>query len=75
MNGWDSFLYGSIYSAALLLSVLGVGFTAILPGIDRWSRRFFLSYFIVFLRLGLSAYVEVFLYYNSAPSAALYNAR
>ena len=72
MNGWDSFLYGSIYSTALLLSVLGVGFTAILPSIDRWSRRFFLTYFIVFQALGLSAYVDVFLYYNSAPRAVLY---
>ena len=72
MNDLEVFLYGSIYGVTLLLSVLGIGFTAILPGIDRWSRRFFLCYFIVFLLLGLSAYVDVFLYYNSAPRAALY---
>ena len=35
--------------AALLLSVMGLWFTIIIPGISRWNRRFFLSYFLVFL--------------------------
>lgn len=44
---WIDAFYFSMISAALLLSLLGLWVTVIVPGIDRWNRRFFLSYFIV----------------------------
>ena len=46
MNGWIDFLYAFLYGALLLLSVLGLWLTAIMPGIDRWSKRFFQCFFI-----------------------------
>ena len=49
MIGWTEVFYVSIISAALLLCVLGLWFTAIIPGIDRWSKRFFQAYFSVFI--------------------------
>ena len=51
MDRWLEIFYFSILSSTLLLSLLGVWFTAIIPGIDRWSKRFFLRYFIVFIPL------------------------
>ena len=47
--GWSDVFYFSIVSAAMLLSALGLWFTAIIPGIDRWSKRFFTRYFSVFM--------------------------
>ena len=47
MNVCADFFYFFIIGAALLLSVLGLWFTAIIPGFDRWSKRFFMLYFIV----------------------------
>ena len=49
MIHWSDIFYFSIISAVLLLSVLGLWFTVIVPGIGRWNKRFFLSYFIVFM--------------------------
>ncbi len=49
MSSLSDLFYFSILVSTLLLSVLGLWFTAAIPGIDRWSKRFFLSYFIVFL--------------------------
>ena len=49
MNGWIGNSYFFTGGAMLLLSVLGLWFVAVLPGIDRWSRNFFLSYFIVLM--------------------------
>ena len=49
MNGWIDFFYFFICGAALLLSVLALWFTAIMPGIDRWSKRFFLLFFTVLM--------------------------
>ena len=67
MNGWNDSFYYFITGASLLLSVMGLWFTAILPGLDRWSRRFFLSYFIIFLLGCLSGIAEVVLQYYIVP--------
>ena len=43
MNVWTNYVSFSISGAGLLLSVVGLWFTTIMPGSDRWSKRFFLS--------------------------------
>ena len=48
MSSWSDFFYVFIFGAALLLSALGMYFTAVIPGIDRWSKKFFFGYFTVF---------------------------
>ena len=67
----DAFFY-FITGAALLLSVMGLWFTALIPGIDRWSKRFFLLYFFVLLISCLSALVEMTLFYSPVSSVAIY---
>ena len=66
MNIWIDFFYFFLNGGALLLSVLGLCFTAVIPGIDRWSKHFFLCYFIVILLCCLSGLIELVpLYYPS----------
>ena len=48
-----------LIGASLLLSVMGLWFTFVIPGIDRWSRRFFLSYFAIFMLCCLSGVAEI----------------
>ena len=38
---------------------MGLWFTVMIPGLDRWSRRFFMSIFIVFLLCCLSGILEM----------------
>ena len=45
MSDQTSFAYGLYYGSALLLMGMGLCFTFILPGIDRWSKRFFAVFF------------------------------
>ena len=59
----------SLFSAALLLSMMGLWFTVIIPGIDRWSRRFFQCYFIVFLLCFMLGLVEMAFQYTIVPGA------
>ena len=48
MNVWT--LYVAICSAALVLMGLGLVLAVFIPGIDRWSKRFFITFFsILFL--------------------------
>ena len=58
--------------AALLLCVLGLWFAAIMPGIDRWNKRFSLIYFVILLLCCLSGLFEIIVYYTSVSSWAMY---
>ena len=69
MNHWIESLDFSAFGAALLLGAIGLWFTVVISGIDRWSRRFFLSYFSVFLLCCMSSIVEVFFQYCAVPRA------
>ena len=72
MNDWINSFYFFIIGAALLLSVLGLWFTAILPGIDHWSRRFFRNYFIILFAACLFGLIEMSFLFYSPPRAAVY---
>ncbi len=72
MSRWSEVFYFSIISAALLLSVVGLWFTAVMPGIDRWGKRFFLRYFIVLMVCCFSGFIELILYHYPVPYAAIY---
>ena len=71
MSDWSSYLLFSIISAVLMLSLLVIWFSTVIPGMDRWSRRFFRSYFIVFILCCLSSIAEVAFYYYHAPGIAI----
>ena len=51
--------YFALIGASLLLSVMGLWFTFVIPGLDRWSRRFFLNYFAIFMLCCLSGAAEI----------------
>ncbi|HAM14292.1 MAG TPA: hypothetical protein DCP91_00200, partial [Eggerthellaceae bacterium] len=56
MSGdWLATLHASLISAMLLLGVVGFVLSASVPGMDRWSKRFFTVFFaIVVLGAGTS---------------------
>ena len=58
MNVGSEFFYFIIFGALMLLCALGLWFTTIIPGIDRWSRRFFQSYFVIFIFCCISGFME-----------------
>ena len=67
-----SIFYFSFFGAALLLSVMGVWFTAVIPGLDRWSKRFFLCYFVAFLLCCLSSMLELIPLFFPISKGAFY---
>ena len=72
MNVWSNYLWVSIVSAALMLSMIVIWFSTVIPGMDRWSRRFFRSYFMVFILCCLFSLVEAAFYQYHAPVIAIY---
>ena len=67
----DTF-YFSITSAALVLSVMGLLFTIAMPEFDRWSKRFFQYYFLVFILCCLISFADLLLFGYPIPRAAAY---
>ena len=72
MSDWTEIFYFSIFGAALLLSVLGVWFTAVIPGLDRWSKRFFHCYFIAIILCCISSLFESIPLFFPISNAAFY---
>ena len=66
-------VYFSILGAALLLSLLGMCFVALIPGLDRWSKRFFLAYFVVILLSCLSCSADLMLYKDPIPKTVYFS--
>ena len=58
MSSWLYIFYISFFAAALLLSAIGVWFTVVIPGLDRWNKSFFLIYFSAFILCCFSALAE-----------------
>ena len=69
MKNWIYSFDFSIFGAAFLLCIMGLWFTVVIPGIDRWSKRFFMGYFFVFMLCCLSCIAEVLLQYYTVPKA------
>ena len=62
----------TLCGAGLLLRIIGLWFSVVIPGINRWSKRFFLSYFLVFLLCCLSGFIEMVIQSYSVPGSVLY---
>ena len=67
MMDWSDFLYTQITSAALVASMLGLLLAAVMPGLDRWSRRFFLALFSLLVAFSAVGVAESVLYAGFQP--------
>ena len=70
--GWSDIFYFSIISVALVLNVMGLWFTAVMPGMDYWSKHFFRIYFIILMGCILSSLIAIVLHYFPVSSVVIY---
>ena len=71
MKSWSDFFYYFIIGTTLLLSMLGLWFTTIIPGIDSWNKRFFRRFFIVLMLNVGAVLADIALRFYSAPSTVI----
>lgn len=69
----DAYFIYFIIGAALLLSLFGLWFIAIMPGVDHWSKRFFRSLFIILVLLSLFGFIETLTYSYKVPIWSLHS--
>ena len=58
MNDWLVLIAFCLIGAMLALTALGLGISAIMPGTDRWNRRFFMSLFATIMLLMVSLLID-----------------
>jgi len=58
MTDWLTLIAFSLIGAMLALTALGLGIAAIMPGTDRWNRRFFMSLFATIMLLMVSLLID-----------------
>ena len=63
MIGWEIF-YSFTCGAMLVMSVLGLESAFVTPSLDRWSKRFFVTFFAVLALGSLTFFLEVAAYLN-----------
>jgi len=68
---WNEFFYYFVIWATLMLSTLGLWFTAIMPGIDGWSKRFFRSFFVVLISSDCTVLIDSVMRAYLAPITAI----
>ena len=66
------YFYVFILAAALLISLLGLWFTVVIPGLDHWNKRFFCAYFFDIMLCCLCSIIERAFYFYSVPFGAIY---
>ena len=69
MNGTFELIFYFIGGFLLMLVLLGLVFAAILPGIDRWNKRFFIVMFSILMLSLFAFYADMIVYKN--PNLAL----
>lgn len=62
MSNQTIFIHGIYYGASLLLMVMGICFAFIMPGVDRWSKRFFTVFFSLIFFLCCFSLTEMLFY-------------
>ena len=69
--GYTIFAF-AITTTALMLTLLGIWFTAIIPAMDRWSKKFFIAYFTNLLLCSLVSIADlVFVHFLGAKRFAV----
>ncbi len=70
MNDWLDFFCLSIGSAMLTLTATGLVVASVMPGTERWSRRFFISFFATVLLFTATELIDLLVWKNPAMATA-----
>ena len=60
----------SLTGAIIITMLLGVGFSAFMPALDRWSKRYFIALFSLMFLGSIISFISLILWYDSSMAAA-----
>ena len=69
MINWIYILDFSLAGGLLVMMTIGIAFSAIMPALDRWNRRYFIILFSLFLLCTVSCFLALLFWDNPAMAA------
>ncbi len=70
MTNWFDIVYYSISGAMLVMMALGIVFSAFMPALDRWSRHYFITFFLFLLLYVVVLFIDMIIYNNPDMATA-----
>lgn len=64
MNEWVEIVSYSLGGALLVMMAFGIVFSAFMPALDRWSKRYFITLFSVLLLYVVVIFIDLFIWAN-----------
>ena len=71
MINWIYILDFSLAGALLVMMAIGIAFSAIMPALDQWNRRYFILLFSLLLLCIVSCFLALLFFENPAMAAAI----
>ncbi len=62
MSNWTEIINYSTGGALLLMMMVGIAFSAFMPALDRWSKRFFITLFSILLLYVVAIFIDMIIY-------------
>ena len=62
MSNWTEIISYSTGGALLLMMMVGIAFSAFMPALDRWSKRFFITLFSILLLYVVAIFIDMIIY-------------
>ena len=66
MMGWEDMIYFVFSGAILVMMALGIVFSAFMPSLDRWSKRYFITLFSLLFLCAVTCLLALVFWYNPA---------
>ena len=70
MTNWFDIVCYSISGAMLVMMAIGIVFSAFMPTLDRWSRHYFITFFLFLLLYVVVLFIDIIIYNNPDMATA-----
>jgi len=67
---WYDILGFSVIGAILVIMALGIVFSAIIPTLDKWGKRYFITLFSLLFLCAVTCFIALILWYDPTQAAA-----
>lgn len=64
MTNWIIAAGYSISGAMLIMMMIGIAFSAFMPSLDRWNRKYFVTFFSILLMYAVVLLIDLIIYTN-----------
>ena len=70
MTNWEYIVEYLLSGALMVMMVIGIAFSAVMPALDRWNKRYFITLFSLFLLCCVTCFIAVLFWEDPAKAQA-----